>query len=181
MTFIFDENLPFEKRCEAVLGHQLENHSLYRTFANTFGIRAEEISGYSPDDIPLLPIRAFKQAALYAASGSPEIVFRSSGTGDMERSRHLVADPSLYRLAIDKGFFRHFSFDQYAVFCYTPGYADNPESSLIWMLQHLVDSDPSGLSRFLTLGKKMTQNTFSTTVRQDKKFSCSELLSAFLI
>ncbi len=127
--------------------YQAEKNPVLNTFFEVFGLRPD--SKVNPDEIPLLPIRAFKEMPILCEGLKPELVFKSSGTSGMERSSHQIADPNIYKISIEKEFYRHFPANQYALICHLPGYRQNPDSSLIWMAQHLVNIDPDGLNTFL--------------------------------
>jgi hypothetical protein len=152
---IFDSGIPFHKRIVSVLDYQLHNNPVYMRYAKVFGIENADLN---PDEIPLMPIRAFRELEMIVSGKNPEIIFKSSGTGSAMRSRHPVADAALYKKAIEQEFYRHFQQNKYSILAYTPGYSDNPESSLIWMLRHLIENDVSGLSRFLPLNTPLKRS-----------------------
>lgn len=152
---IFDPTVTFIENARSVFQFQVENNPVYRTFAQHF-IPAGEIPDRA-EEFPLLPIRAFKESDLIAEGFKPEITFKSSGTGSMARSRHHVADPDIYRRAILRGFGTYFNATDYTLLCYAPGYSDNPDSSLLWMLKYLAGLDTKALSRFLPLNQPLTQ------------------------
>src|SRR5690625_5892062 len=139
---IFRESEPFASRAMDVFSYQAEHNPVYRRFVDTFGFSQKKI----PEDlteIPLLPIRAFREARVTTSGSSSRLRFRSSGTTDMERSTHDVHDPTLYEESLYRGF-DHFYRDNPIIWASTPGYEDNPESSLIWMLEKLVNRDKIG-------------------------------------
>lgn len=152
---IFDSRLSFSDRARAVFDYQIRNNGVYSEFAGI--MKGRKVSGdqLSVDEIPLLPVRCFKEAEIKSFEGEADLLFQSSGTESMSRSRHLVADRTLYIKSIEKEFYRHFPKENTSILCYTPGYSENPGSSLIWMLNHLVRNDPSGLSRFLPLNQPL--------------------------
>src|SRR5690606_27805242 len=84
-----------------------------------------------------------------------DLLFRSSGTSNSVRSRHYVAFKSQYESAIINGFKEFFDIDNFVFLAYTPGYHSNPNSSLVWMLNTLINRDESGFSRFLDIGKPL--------------------------
>ena len=145
--FIFNEKLSFEERCNRVFRYQAKNNSVLKTFFEVYGLSSE--SELNPAEIPLLPIRAFKEKSLLCGGLKPKLVFKSSGTSGMERSTHPIANPDIYKTSIKTEFYRHFPPDYYALACYMPGYRDNPDSSLIWMAKHLIDDNTDGLNTFL--------------------------------
>ncbi len=123
--------------------------------------------------IPLLPVRAFKDTDVITASeeenstfnnqqlvrppADSKLTFNSSGTGSMERSTHQVADQEIYRQSVLRGFRHFYDLDHAVILGYTPGYAENPHSSLIWMINELIQQDDIKKSRFLPLGKPLSQ------------------------
>jgi hypothetical protein len=57
------------------------------------------------------------------------------------RSSHWVANPDLYRRSLIEGFRDAYGDGPYQIWSYTPGYSDNPDSSLIWMIDALMESE----------------------------------------
>ncbi|MFU8811320.1 MAG: hypothetical protein ACNA78_00050 [Balneolaceae bacterium] len=151
-NLLFSEDVNFSTQARAVLMYQLEHNGIYRMFYETLCNEAPD--QIDPDAIPMLPIRAFKEGKLYAAENDPELEFKSSGTGRHSRSRHLVSSADLYRQSIHAGIRRRFDLDAFTLLCYAPGYASNPHSSLLWMLNELVASHSSSQSTFLPVGKQ---------------------------
>lgn len=155
--FIFSEEHSFEEKAHKVFKYQLGHNRVYRRFCEALSHPSEPgQSNGSP--APLLPIRAFKDTELTCKpKQEPDLVFQSSGTGSMSRSRHFVADAELYRQSLLRGFRCFYDPDNSVILAYTPGYADNPDSSLVWMINELIRQDESGLSRFLPLYKSLKQ------------------------
>lgn len=146
MTFC--PELSFEEKVIRVLNFQLKENPVYRTFYETLIGQKQP-----PEDIleiPLLPIRAFSVRKIVAGTldtKSTPLIFKSSGTSGSRRSTHVVADPALYERSVVKEFYRHFPSDQYTLISALPGYRDNPNSSLVHMIRHLIQQDP--LSRMI--------------------------------
>lgn len=164
---IFDPNRPFIEKARSVFEFQVSNNPVYSRFASHF-IPVGELPE-SVDDIPLLPIRAFKECDLIAGGFTPELTFKSSGTGTMDRSRHHVVDLDLYRRSILRGFSQYFNSTDFTLLCYAPGYSDNPDSSLLWMLQYLIDLDKNGQSRFLSLGQPLRSSDIERAIQDDRQ------------
>ena len=158
-TLVFKNTVPFSQRCKIVYKWQCNNNPVYNRFINAFGLTST--SAGSPLEIPLLPIRAFKEASVITDTRNAKLQFQSSGTGNMQKSRHWVPEPEIYRQAIKNEFYKHFNHDAVSILAYTPSYSDNSNSSLIWMLNELIGNDPSVLSRFLPIGKPLYKNSIS--------------------
>lgn len=168
---VFSEELDFESKTRKVFDYQFEHNPVYRRFCEALGYGTDRF-----ETPPLLPIRAFKDARVVtieedSESGNQhsEFFFQSSGTGNMKRSRHIVADISLYRSSLLKGFRHFYDLDQSVIWGYTPGYADNPHSSLVWMVRELIEQAGSGLSRFLPLGKPIDAKALRAVEESGKK------------
>lgn len=153
---LFSEDLPFAERAAALYRLQREENPVYNRFCEALGA-PQDLPG-DPDKLPLLPVRAFADAEVRCGAGEGqddgrELLFRSSGTGRGTRSVHRVPDPDLYRGSLLHGFRRHYGLDDSAIWAYTPGYSENPDSSLVWMLRELIEASGTPLSRFLPLGE----------------------------
>ena len=164
---IFDDSIPFDEKLNFVYQYQRSESNVYNTFASHF-FPDDKITP-DPDDIPLLPVRAFKDTKLIAGNGEPQLTFRSSGTGDMMRSSHHLLDPELYKKSIKIGFSNHFDCENSVLLCYTPGYNDNPESSLLWMLNYLIDLSGDERSRFLELNQPLDQKELQDITESGKQ------------
>lgn len=164
---IFDPGDTFLEKAQSVYKYQIQNNPTYKVFAHHF-IPSGEVP-QSVSDFPLLPIRAFKETELMVNEHDPEITFKSSGTGSMERSRHHIVELDLYRKSIRLGFESYFNSTDFTLLCYAPGYSDNPDSSLLWMMKYLVGLDLNGLSRFLPLNEPLTNSDVEKASINDRK------------
>ncbi|MCW9706817.1 hypothetical protein [Fodinibius salsisoli] len=175
---IFSDNCTFEEKARQVFEYQFENNPVYKRYCqaleNTSSCHPELVSG-SLDEIdleaiPLLPIKAFKDAVVTAQpNDEPDLVFKSSGTSDMQRSVHRVHDADLYKQSLLNGFRHFYDLDRSVIWGYTPGYADNPHSSLIHMIQELIEQDDSGFSRFLPLGEPLDKQQLTEVAQSGKQ------------
>lgn len=152
--FIFSDR-PFENRALRIFEYQYNNNPVYRRFCQALQVSPASLTTWQ--QIPLLPVRAFKETRIYCADTEPELQFRSSGTGGMQPAVHHVADTALYRQSLLGGFRRFYELDGAVILAYTPGYDDNEHSSLIWMLRELMEQDDIKKSRFLPLDKPLGQ------------------------
>lgn len=146
---IFNTDITFHKKSLQILEYQLRFNLVYQTFYKSLMGHVRPVK--DPLAIPLLPIRAFKYKTLLTTKFSEttqRLTFKSSGTTADSRSTHTVADPAIYQRSIEKEFWKHFPLNQYSIIAYVPGYMDNPDSSLIYMLRYLIQKDP--LSYFIT-------------------------------
>lgn len=127
----------FEATALQVFGLQYENNTVYRTYCQHIGKSKENVQ--TLPDIPFLPISFFKTQDVKTGDFEPELIFRSSGTTGMERSRHLIKDASLYRKSLIESF-RHFygNPSDYVFLALLPNYIEQQNSSLIYMMEELM-------------------------------------------
>jgi hypothetical protein len=133
---IFDEKLPFLDRARQVWNYQTQVNELFRTFNAYLKKSGKELG--SKEAFSLLPISAFKETEVISGSFNKSecLFFQSSGTSATTRSKHLVAVPEIYHQASQTYFFSRYP--EYPIYAYVPSYADNPHSSLIYMIQELI-------------------------------------------
>lgn len=124
--------------------YQFDNCAVFRKYVELLGVNVSSV-----EDIPFLPVRFFKTKKVYASTRKPETVFTSSGTGGTDVSKHFVADASIYKLSYTAGF-RYFFGDisGYAVLALLPSYLERQGSSLITMVQGLIEDSGNPLSGF---------------------------------
>lgn len=163
---IFDPGISFEKKFKKAYHFHYRENSFYRTFLNALGYSHNE--NFSAGNVPLMPVRAFKSAMILPDNYTASLIFRSSGTSSMNRSRHAIVKPSLYEKAVSTEFYSHFPRNDTVILAFLPKYDENPDSSLIWMIRYLVNNDPSGLSGF-TLNHHDIDYTWLNKVIESKK------------
>ncbi|MDX1671384.1 MAG: hypothetical protein R3211_03525 [Balneolaceae bacterium] len=164
---IFSGDRSFEDLSEKVFRYQFENNPVYRIFCETLGVDASGVLMGLP---PHYPIRGFKDTMVTCSDDQePDMIFRSSGTSGMERSEHRVIDGELYQRSALQGFRHFYDLDNAVIWGYTPGYADNPDSSLIWMINELINQDESGLSRFLPLEEPLNRGEIEKVERSGRQ------------
>ncbi len=164
--FVFDPGISFSRKAKDVFTHQYRHLTHYRRFCDLLGNVPPEHFG----QIPLMPVQVFRDATVRPDYiHRPERIFRSSGTSGMSQSTHEIADLRMYEDSCRRGFNQFYDPERYAVLAYLPGYSDNPDSSLIAMIDHFVRCDRSGLSRFLPLDKPLGPDTLDEVVKAGKR------------
>jgi hypothetical protein len=134
---------------------QYANCEIYRRYVNLLGVEVQ-----SPDEIPFLPISVFKTHKVYSAQHAEAAIFTSSGTTGVEPARHYVADLDIYRKSYSEAF-RLFCGDvsQYAVLALLPSYLERQGSSLITMVQGLIDDSQHPQSGFFLHNHRQLYDT----------------------
>lgn len=137
----------FERIAIEVFRFQYENVQVYRKFCDL--LRCEPTKVKSIEDIPFLPIQFFKSHAIIAEGMAPEITFTSSGTTGIISSNHLVADLKIYENSFVESFLKEYgSPKEYAMLALLPSYLEREGSSLIYMVENLINDSGNAHSGF---------------------------------
>lgn len=135
--FGINDSLQFNELTVAIFHYQYQNNSIYRQFVDLLNVDPSGVK--NSGQIPFLPISAFRSHKVMSGNLTEEAVFESSGTTSANTSRHFVADFSLYEKSFLKGFELFFgNIDEYAVFGLLPSYLERGNSSLVYMVQKLI-------------------------------------------
>jgi phenylacetate-coenzyme A ligase PaaK-like adenylate-forming protein len=127
----------FEKIALKVFRFQYENNSVYRDFCDF--LKVEKSSVKSLQQIPFLPIQFFKSHEVISSTNPVQEIFTSSGTTGMITSKHLVTDISLYEQSYRNAFSEFYgNIEDYAVLALLPSYLERNGSSLIYMVNDLI-------------------------------------------
>lgn len=136
--FSISNNKQFEKIALKVFRFQYENNLVYRTFCEHLKVDKQAIK--SIKQIPFLPISFFKSHHVVTGENAIQKTFTSSGTTGMTTSQHHIADLSLYEKSYRKGFSQFYgNIENYTVLALLPSYLEREGSSLIYMVQDLID------------------------------------------
>lgn len=128
----------FQEKCLETFRYQYRNTESYRKFVDYLNIDISKIN--SVEKIPFLPIEMFKHHLVLDKNSQTESYFQSSGTTQIQtRSRHFIADFSLYEESIYKSFEQFIGQPEDFIFLgLLPNYSENPHSSLIYMVDFLM-------------------------------------------
>jgi phenylacetate-coenzyme A ligase PaaK-like adenylate-forming protein len=127
----------FEKIALKVFRFQYENNSVYRDFCDF--LKVEKSSIKSLQQIPFLPIQFFKSHEVVSSTNPVQEIFTSSGTTGMITSKHLVTDVTLYEQSYQNAFSEFYgNIEDYAVLALLPSYLERNGSSLIYMVNDLI-------------------------------------------
>lgn len=136
--FSISNDKQFHKIALKVFRHQYENNSIYRQFCNYLHIQKEQVK--TLEQIPFLPIAFFKSHEVVSCSNTIQEIFTSSGTTGMQTSKHLVADINWYKESYYRAFAQFYGdIENYAVLALLPSYLDRKGSSLIYMVNDLIE------------------------------------------
>jgi len=127
----------FQAACLETFRYQYDNVEVYRKFVDYLNIDRSSIKEVK--NIPFLPIEMFKNHLVLNKNSKAENYFQSSGTTQINRSKHYIADFSLYEESIYKSFEEFIGKPEDYIFLgLLPNYSENTHSSLIYMVDFLM-------------------------------------------
>lgn len=138
-TTIFDINSKkeFEKKTLKVFCFQYDNNLVYKEFCNFLKKNKNNVT--TVKEIPFLPIHFFKNHAVMSSFTPIQETFTSSGTTGDITSKHIITDISLYKKSYRKGFARFYgNIEDYIILALLPSYLERQGSSLIYMVEDLI-------------------------------------------
>ena len=130
----------FERAVLKLFYSQYRLVPIYLSYVELLRINPRDVNHI--EQIPFLPIQFFRTQEVYrTTSTKPKLVFTSSGTSGAETSRHYITEPSVYEHALLAGF-RHFYDDpkRMCILALLPSYLERENSSLVYMVNHLITS-----------------------------------------
>ncbi|GHA44692.1 acyltransferase [Salinimicrobium marinum] len=151
----------FLKMALEVFQFQYVNNKTYRQFCRLLNKDPELVT--SLEEIPFLPIEFFKNQQIISSEDPVEITFTSSGTTGSQTSKHPVTNLEIYRKSFRKGFNTFYgNIEEFAVLALLPSYLEREGSSLIYMVQDLIENSKNPHSGFYlndleALRKKLIQ------------------------
>ncbi|AZA90770.1 Acyl-protein synthetase, LuxE [Chryseobacterium nakagawai] len=117
--------------------YQYENVEIYRKFVDFLNISPDEVDDLSK--IPFLPIEMFKNHQILDRNVTTDLFFQSSGTTQMNLSKHFIANTNLYEESIYKSFEKFIGKPEDFIFLgLLPSYLERQNSSLIYMVDYLM-------------------------------------------
>ncbi len=124
---------------------QHTHNPVYRAYADMV-LKGKKVKSVS--EIPFLPISFFKTHQVCNSYVTPEFYFASSGTTGMQRSRHFVHDVNLYQQIFIGIFTQTYgSPAKYCILGLLPSYLEQGQSSLVYMVDHLMHLSANPLSK----------------------------------
>jgi len=164
--FLIENELDFEKKALEVFQFQRENCSVYKEYVSILN---------KPDptcieEIPFLPISFFRSQKIIANEKKAEIIFKSSGTTDSERSQHFLADIELYKTSFLKSYEQFIGKpEEQVILALLPNYVEQGDSSLVFMVEDLIKKTATDLSGFVLNSIEEVQKRYRAAIKANKK------------
>ncbi len=152
----------------AVFNMQADNVPVYSEFINHLNITPSRVKTIT--DIPFLPIEFFKSHKIIHKDHEAESIFESSGTRGLNTSRHYVTSAELYENSLINGFSRFYgSPDKYSILALLPSYLERKNSSLVYMVERLIEKTGSHHSGFYLNEYEKLITSLSLLKKENKK------------
>jgi len=137
--FQINSKKEFEKITLKVFRLQYDTNLVYQQFCNF--LKKDKNNVKSITEIPFLPIQFFKSHTVLSTDEPIQKTFTSSGTTGMQTSKHLVTDIRWYEMSYRLGFSEFYgNIEDYCVLALLPSYLEREGSSLIYMVEDLIQS-----------------------------------------
>ncbi|KFF13256.1 acyl transferase [Chryseobacterium soli] len=118
--------------------YQYDHIEVYRKFVDFLKIHPDEVQTLAK--IPFLPIEMFKNHQILDKNVTSDLFFQSSGTTQMNLSKHHIADQNIYQESIYKSFEQFIGKPEDFIFLgLLPSYLEKQHSSLIYMVDYLME------------------------------------------
>lgn len=156
----------FNRVALEVFNYQYQNSNIYRNFVDHLSINQPKHF----TAIPFLPISFFKTHTIQTIDVPAKLTFLSSGTTGSDRSSHLVNKPELYVKSFTKTYenFIGNPKDQ-VIIGLLPNYLEQGNSSLVYMVNHLINATQSPLSQFVLHDLRKIHDLYLESLIQKKK------------
>lgn len=120
-----------------VFRYQYDHIEVYRNFVSYLNIKPDEVT--TLEKIPFLPIEMFKNHKVVDSNIATDLFFQSSGTTQMNLSKHFIADENIYQESIYRSFEQFIGKPEDFIFLgLLPSYLERQNSSLIYMVDYLM-------------------------------------------
>ncbi|MBF8456824.1 acyl transferase [Kaistella sp. G5-32] len=127
----------FQQKCLETFQYQYNNIEVYRKFVDYLNINHNDIQ--EVEKIPFLPIEMFKNHTILDQNRKTDLYFQSSGTTQMNLSKHWISDEKLYQESIQESFEQFIGkAEDYIFLGLLPSYLEKQNSSLIYMVDFLM-------------------------------------------
>ena len=137
----------FEKLALNIFNLQYKKNTVYRSFCNLINRSPCDIK--KVEDIPYLPISFFKSKKVFSYEREPTGFFSSSRTSGSIPSKHYYQNLGYYTKSLTRGFENFYGkFSDYVFLALLPSYRNQKNSSLIFMVNELIQKSRQSESGF---------------------------------
>jgi len=156
--FSIQNSLQFDSLAFEIFRFQADHCKVYGNFVKNLGIKSADIKDIN--NIPFLPIEFFKSHDVISGTSLGSEVFKSSGTNGMAQSKHIVHNTEIYIQSFRKAFEIFYGdINKYVVLALLPSYLERDGSSLIYMVDDLIQASNNDQSGYFLYDHKKLYKT----------------------
>lgn len=127
----------FESLALDIFQFQTSYNPVYKNYIQA--LRIDPLLVKKMEQIPFLPVSFFKSHEVLTTFFEPKVIFESSGTTEILKSRHLIKDLSFYEKSFIRGFeFFYGPVSNWCILGLLPSYLERKNSSLVYMMDKLI-------------------------------------------
>lgn len=161
-------NDEFNNACFSAFRYQYYANQVYKQFCNLLGVRVEDV--LEVENIPFLPVELFRTHKIQCGKHQPKKIFTSSGTTAQTTSKHYVKDLSVYNKSLLRCFDMNYGpVTDYCILALLPSYLEREGSSLVYMVQHLMQQSGHADNGFYLYDHKKLAETIENLIEQQQK------------
>lgn len=128
----------FHRTAMKIFRFQFEHNEVYQKFCLLLEKTPANVKHLT--EIPFLPIEFFKSKEIVSSIQPVQATFTSSGTTGQITSKHRVTDLSYYEMSFRTAFSKFYgNIEDYAVLALLPSYLERDGSSLIYMVNDMIE------------------------------------------
>ena len=158
----------FQQKCLETFHFQYNNIEIYRKFVDYLNINPSDIK--EVEKIPFLPIEMFKNHTILDQNKKTDLFFQSSGTTQMNLSKHWISDEKLYQESIEKSFEQFIGkAEDYIFLGLLPSYLEKQNSSLIYMVDFLMKKSGKPENGYFLYNHEELNKVLKELSKQNKK------------
>lgn len=147
---------------------QVNNCAVYKEYIHHLGVNVQSVN--QVEQIPFLPISFFKSHSILSSINPIEITFSSSGTTGMVTSSHHVTDVKLYEQSYLQAFNQFYGkIEDYCFLALLPSYQQRSGSSLIYMVNDLIEKSKHSKSGYFLYNHDDLLNTLLDLKSKNQK------------
>lgn len=155
----------FEEIALEVFQFQYKNNPVYKKFVDYLGKQ----NPTSCSEIPFLPISFFKTHEIRCFHKETDILFKSSGTGG-NRSQHFVESLAMYERSFELTYRSQLGNpEEQVIIALLPNYVEQGESSLVYMVNYLIQKSKHRLSGFYLNDLPKIIDSYQQALSEGKK------------
>jgi len=144
---IFKGDFHFEAAALSLFRYQYQHNKVYQKWCDALHVQVARVNNVAA--IPFMPISFFKNNNIGCGDFNAEVIFESSGTTTSINSKHFVKHTNIYEGSFNAAFNLFYGdVKEYCIIGLLPSYLERNNSSLVYMVNSLIEQSNNPLSGF---------------------------------